>query len=358
MSGASAGKARCILVFRIGQMGDTLISMPAISVIRRRHPGHRLVLLTETQPPSSGNVSAWNVLQPTGWFDDVMFYAPAKNAAQQLTIMLSLAYRIRALRPEMIYDLAPERTGRQARRDRFFFRRLAGVSDYRGGGFMEKPPKNAQGVLPRIKPEWKRLMRVIGAETESIDFQWRLPDDEARCAREYIEREGIGEGVRILAVGPGSKMPAKRWPLERFRELGRRLLAADTELHLIVVGGKEDAVLGQELTAAWGKRSHNLAGRLSVYGTAAVLQRCVAYLGNDAGAMHLAGMAGIPCVALFSARDYPGQWEPYGSGHVILRHETDCAGCMRSICPYENKCLYLISTDEAERAARSVITKH
>ena len=358
MSGGSARKTRCILVFRVGQLGDTLISLPALSVIRQRHPDHCLVLLTETQPAASGYVSAWDVLRPTGWFDDAMFYTPAKNAVQKLITMFSLARRIRALGPEMVYDLAPERTGRQARRDRFFFRRLARVKDYRGGGFLNKPPKNAQDILSRIEPEWRRLLRAIGGETENIAFQWRIPDEEMHHAREQFQREGIGEDARVLAVGPGSKMPAKRWPLERFRELGRRLLAADPGLHLLVVGGKEDAVLGEELSAAWGKRAHNFAGRLSVYGTAAALQRCVAYLGNDAGAMHLAAMAGIPCVAFFSARDYPGQWEPYGTGHVVLRHETDCAGCMLMICPYDNKCLKLISTDEAERAVRSIVTVH
>jgi ADP-heptose:LPS heptosyltransferase len=88
------------------------------------------------------------------------------------------------------------------------------------------------------------------------------------------------------------------------------------------------------------------------------LQRCLAYVGNDAGTMHLAGMVGIPCVGLFSARDYPGQWEPYGEGHVILRHETECAGCMRTVCPYDNRCLDLISVDEAERAVNSIVSIH
>jgi ADP-heptose:LPS heptosyltransferase len=151
-------------------------------------------------------------------------------------------------------------------------------------------------------------------------------------------------------------MPAKMWVQDRYHELGQRLLAAYPELHLLVVGGKEDAAIGEELCAVWGHRSHNLAGRLSIYGSAAALQQCIAYVGIDAGAMHLAGMVGISCVALFSARDYPGQWEPYGTGHVILRHETECAGCMRTVCPYDNKCLGLVSVDEAERAVRSVIT--
>ena len=116
---------------------------------------------------------------------------------------------------------------------------------------------------------------------------------------------------------------------------------------LVVVGGRDDTARGEELRRAWGPRARNLAGELSPYGSAEVLRQCVAYVGNDTGAMHLAGMVGTPCVALFSARDYPGQWEPYGDGHEVLRHETDCAGCMLDVCPYNNKCLNLITVDEA-----------
>lgn len=358
MNGAGRTGTRHILVFRVGQLGDTLISLPAIAAIRRRHPDHRLVLLTENQPMGSGNVSAWDVLGPTGWFDDVMYYTPAQDIFQKIKTMAVLAQRIRMLQPELIYDLAPERTARQGRRDQFFFKWIAGIRNYSGGGFLAKPPKNTDGALPRIEPEWRRLLRVIGAESDAGGFRLEVPASEQQRARDILQGAGISEGERLLAVGPGSKMPAKLWPRERFRELGRRLLATDPALRLLVVGGKEDATLGAALCAEWGTRSHNLAGRLSIYGSAAVLLRCVAYVGNDAGAMHLAGMVGIPCAALFSARDYPGQWEPYGSAHIILRHETECAGCMRAVCPYDNKCLGLISVDEAERAVWNTLTAH
>jgi len=159
-------------------------------------------------------------------------------------------------------------------------------------------------------------------------------------------------------VGPGSKMPSKVWPLERFREVGSRLLQNYPDCMLLVVGGRDDVARGEELCSVWGPRARNLAGELSPYGSAEVLRQCVAYVGNDTGAMHLAGMVGTPCVALFSARDYPGQWEPYGTGHIVLRHETECAGCMRIDCPYENKCLNLITVDEAEKAVNSIIMTH
>ena len=123
-----------------------------------------------------------------------------------------------------------------------------------------------------------------------------------------------------------------------------------------MLGGCEDAVLGDALCRAWGERSHNFAGVFSVYESAALLERCCGYLGNDTGTMHLAAMVGTPCVGLFSARDYPGQWEPYGQGHTVLRHETDCAGCMLEVChERDNECLQRISVDEVFGAVRQLL---
>lgn len=342
-------------MFRIGQLGDTLLSLPAISAIRGRHPDHRVVLLTERQPAGSGYVSSWDVLGPTGWFDGVMFYTPVQTIRERLSTMLSLAERIRELRPELVYDLAPERTLYQSRRDRFFFQWIAGVHEYRGGGSLIKPSIDKQGFLPRLEPEWRRLLRIVRTDTESMNFRLPIPKAELHRVQELIREEGLNEKIKLLAIGPGSKMPAKVWSRSRFLDLGRRLLLGYPDIYLLVVGGNEDASVGEELCAAWGRQSLNLAGRLSIYGTAAVLQRCLAYVGNDSGAMHLAGVAGIPCIGLFSARDCPGQWEPQGQGHVILRHETECAGCLLMVCPYNNKCLDLISVDEVTRAVANVL---
>src|SRR6185436_8742560 len=158
------------------------------------------------------------------------------------------------------------------------------------------------------------------------------------------------------AIAPGSKMPAKRWPAERFREAGERLLRERPGLALIVLGGGEDKALGEGLCRDWGPRAHNLAGALSVYESAAALERCRAYLGNDTGAMHLAALVGVPCIALFSARDHPGQWEPPGEGHTVLRHEIECAGCRLEVCTERgNECLRLIGVDEACAAVRRVL---
>jgi ADP-heptose:LPS heptosyltransferase len=78
-----------------------------------------------------------------------------------------------------------------------------------------------------------------------------------------------------------------------------------------------------------------------------MLERCALYVGNDTGTMHLAASVGTPCVAIFSARDNPGKWEPTGPGHIVLRHEVPCAGCMLETCVDNDlECLKAISVDE------------
>jgi ADP-heptose:LPS heptosyltransferase len=159
-------------------------------------------------------------------------------------------------------------------------------------------------------------------------------------------------GELLIGVGAGSKMPAKIWPESRFSELGKQLLLSNQNARLIMLGGPEDRDAGDRLCAAWGsERSANLAGRLSIYAAAAVLRRCDLYIGNDTGTMHLAGAVGTPSVAIFSARDFPGLWDPIGNQNVILRKEVACAGCMLEVCTEKkNLCLREITVDEVVQA--------
>jgi ADP-heptose:LPS heptosyltransferase len=175
--------------------------------------------------------------------------------------------------------------------------------------------------------------------------------------RARLRATGLGERPQFIALAPGSKMPAKRWPLENFAELGRRLLCGHPELRIVVVGGIADRGLGDTLCASIGAGVHNFAGALTLFESAALLAEGLCYVGNDTGTMHLAALAGTPCVALFSARDYPGKWDPAGSRHVVLRRDVPCAGCMLEICvDHGNRCLRLITVEDACVAVENVLS--
>ena len=339
-----------LLIFRTGQLGDTLVSMPAIRAIRMRHPGSTVVLLTDRHP-GRGFVSSWDVLAHTGWIDEVEFYTPEAGLVGKWRNSWRLFRRLRSRSFGHAYLLTPGRTAWQRWRDRVFFRFVVGARACLDPGAPSGMTRTADGSLARLEPEWRRLLRAIPAANAG-DFD--LPVSAA--AQLEADKALAGIGGQLVGIAPGSKMPSKVWPAERYLEVGRRLLAAHDELGLVVLGGAENAVIGNELCAAWGSRSRNLAGSVSVMGAAAVLKRCAAYLGNDTGTMHLAAIAGVPCVALFSARDNPGKWEPYGKGHAVLRRDVDCAGCMLEVCSeHMNKCLRLIGVDEVFLAVEKVL---
>jgi ADP-heptose:LPS heptosyltransferase len=342
---------KTVLIFRIGQLGDTLIAMPAIHAIRNKYPDHRLVLLTDQYYNRSGYVSSWNVLGPTGWFDDVLFYSPKTRYG--VGNLKNLVKNIKELAPDHIYNVSPDRQPLQAKRDRVFFKYIIGVRNYHAFGASNAPQK--MHPLPRIEAEWKRLMGIVNDRIENGPFRLPIQASERGIAENALHEAGISEDARIVAIGPGSKMPAKIWPAERYREVGRMILEKFPDVKLVVLGGREDWEIGERLCAEWGRRSFNFAGKLSIYGSAAVLERCVCYLGNDTGTMHLAAMVRIPCVAIFCARDYPGKWEPYGEKHRIIRKDVECAGCMLEVCSYNNRCLQLISVDDIFKELQGLI---
>ena len=345
-----------ILIFRIGQLGDTLVAMPAIEAIRKKYSDYRMVLLTDKHAQNQSYVSSWDMLGPTGWFDDVIYYDPSAHYHWLLRNLTYLKKELTKLSAEYIFSLTPDRTKFQKRRDRFFFQHLVGISHYQEYEKAEEPTRNSDGTLPHMEPEWQRLLRIVGINNNSCKFKLNIPSEERKLALSIMNAEGIESCSEFLAIGPGSKMPAKRWPKERFAELGDRLLKTYPDSEIIILGGNDDKKIGDYLSQRWGSRSRNLAGKLSIYGSAAVLERCRAYVGNDTGTMHLAAMVGKPCVALFSARDYPGKWEPYGDNHIVLRHDTECAVCMLEECvKYNNLCMKKISIEEVLKAVGKIL---
>jgi ADP-heptose:LPS heptosyltransferase len=192
-------------------------------------------------------------------------------------------------------------------------------------------------------------------EERRIDL--RLSGEELAAARAWLGAPmRAGRLGTLIGVGPGAKMASNVWPEERYTELVRCLIN-QPGVYPVVFGGPELSALGDRLVAAWGC-GVNAAGRLSVRQAAATLSHCRLFVGNDTGTMHLAAAMGAPCVGIYGARNWPGQWYPYGAGHRVLRRSVLCEGCLLHECiEHDMKCLKLISVNEAVAACRAALTE-
>jgi ADP-heptose:LPS heptosyltransferase len=241
------------------------------------------------------------------------------------------------------------------KRDALFFKR-AGIKKIIGmTGFVMNLTDYVMRPLPTVPHEGDQLLARladagIAVPSSSRSGRYLLLSEKERTAARRIPGDEHDGGNRTwVAIGPGSKMPAKVWPKDRFRDLVQRLIEK-YDIWPVVFGGHEDIQLGKELVAQWGRGSV-AAGTLNIRESMAALERCRLYIGNDTGTLHMAVAMGVRCIGLYSARDYPGLWFPHGDGHIVFRHALPCEGCMLEICTAQKMaCMLAIQVEEVAHA--------
>lgn len=360
----TSGPPPTIFLFRIGQLGDTVCALPSIKAIRDRYATSKLYLVTDKHE-ESGFVSSWDILGPTGYFAGVVSYAVGLTGGRRLIDLVNVITSIRVKRPAVLFYLAPfPRSRGQVLRDHIFFRWLCGIREVHGCD--QEPqvePYNLREVAQvECLHEADRLLAVLRRAGLQVPEQGKatfdLPLDRGVQQRVDViwSEVGLPKDAGVVAMCPCSKMPSKRWPVERFLSVARSILSSYPQSHIVILGAKGERDVCDGISQQLGKRATSLAGRLSVLEAAEVLNRSRIYLGNDTGLMHLAAATGTKCVVVFSARDRPGKWHPYGEGHVVLRYDVPCAGCMLQECIEQNmQCLKMISKEDVLAACHSLL---
>ncbi len=111
---------------------------------------------------------------------------------------------------------------------------------------------------------------------------------------------------------PGMELTAKRWPIERYREIVYKLVH-ERNAQVLLIGGPDDAALNSSLLHDLDVPEGsvlNLAGKTNFGESAVLLQRCKLFIGNDSSPMHLAAAVNIPVIAIFGPTS-PQEYGPY-----------------------------------------------
>ncbi len=352
-----------ILIFRTGQLGDMIAALPSMRAIREKWPHAHLTLLCDVHPGQK-YVLGSDIFRNAGLFDSFELYeVPPVGTGPfaRFLIRLRLLLRLRRRHFRTLFYLAPTlRSPQQIERDRRFFK-TTGVRTFHGmNDFPEVPGKHPNVPLQGLGHEADLLLArlkdsgitIPPSNKGSLDLG--LGEEDQLAVNRWLDPLPEDGGRRWIGVGPTSKMPAKRWPLERFEEVVRRLVE-QFDIWPVVFGAAEEKMIGDQLLEKWG-RGYNAAGALGVRAAASALQRCDLFVGNDSGAMHLAACARTPCVAVFSSRDWPGAWYPYNVESRIFRSDIECEGCYLVECiERQNECLKRISVEQVLSACRELL---
>ena len=160
--------------------------------------------------------------------------------------------------------------------------------------------------------------RQLAKPLESLGL--RLEDPGARIFLSEADRERVrtflgDRAPRLVALHPGSGSESKNWPIESWRQLGEFLFSADR--HVLVIVGEADEHRARLLESAWEGKPVQFVKNEMLPRVAALLEKSL-FVGHDSGISHLAAAVGARCILLFGPTD-PAIWAPANESVTVLQ---------------------------------------
>lgn len=343
-----------ILIYRLGSLGDTVVALPAFHLIAKSFPeAQRWVLTNFTE-----NTKAAPLAEVLAGTELVHGYIRYPLRTRGLRKLLRLRREIRQFHPDALIYLTASRGRLKAFRDIAFFR-LCGIHRIIGVPYTRNFQQSILLSTGTYEYEGARLLRCLNtlgnSNLDSEDaFDLKLSEQERAAAETTLAPNATN--APVLAVSIGAKIDVKDWGDKNWSTLLQILSAKLSGWRLITIGAAVERQRSQKLLESWSGPAMNLCGHLSARESGAVLERAHLYIGHDSGPMHLAAAVGTPCVAIFSSRNLPGVWFPWGENHRVIYTDVPCRGCRLEVCSKHAKmCIASISPDAVIRKIDDIL---
>ncbi|MEP6937203.1 MAG: glycosyltransferase family 9 protein [Chthoniobacterales bacterium] len=284
-----------ILVVRGGAIGDFVLTLPAIKMLRDRFPqswieilGHRqIAALAKGRFYANETRSIEDAALARFFTTDADLPGELVNYFASFDLIVSYLFD-----PDAIFGNNLKRSGA---------RQLISISPKIGG--------ENHAAWQLAEP-----LSAIGLHLEELAARlYPLNAD-----RDAAERFLFGASRPVLAIHPGSGSSTKNWPLENWRELGLRFLAEMRGATLVLITGEADREQQEYLSHSFAADRVRFAEGFPLPLLAAVLERCDLFLGHDSGISHIAAAVGAHCLLLFGPSN-PSVWAPQNSNARVMR---------------------------------------
>jgi ADP-heptose:LPS heptosyltransferase len=219
--------------------------------------------------------------------------------------------------------------------------RMAGVA-WVGAVSVDYPGSllDLRHLVDEMLPEPERALSLVTA----AGFGLPPGDDGALAVRRPLpDVSHLLPAGAFVALHPGTSVPARAWPVDRFAEASR--LLTDRGHRVVLTGASSERLLTSHAVA--GTPATDLGGRTSLAELAAVLAAADVVVVANTGPAHLAAAVGTPVVSLFAPTVPAARWAPYRVPHVLLGdQEAVCRDTRVTRCPFPgHPCLTTVGAD-------------
>jgi ADP-heptose:LPS heptosyltransferase len=308
---------RNILVIDFGQLGDVVMSLPALRAIRERFPQARITVIV-------GRPGA-EIIDMSGHADGLISIdrVGLRDGFKPLSVMriFQVVKDVRQRQFDFVIDLhsfsetnllgffsgAPKR---------LFSRRPGRSLDFLAN-FSPKPPVDSNDPDQHLIDRYLDVLLGIKDSPRVPRLTTRAEDNQVIDA--ILRKAKAETGSPLVGLFPGAGHPGRCWPLEQFAQLADFLIRNDGVRPVIFVGPEERHLI-QRMRALF-PNFCIILDRLSIPQLAAAQARLSVFVSNDTGPVHIAAAVGTPIVVLIDL-PRPHAYVPTGASQRLIFSES------------------------------------
>jgi heptosyltransferase-2 len=168
----------------------------------------------------------------------------------------------------------------------------------------------------------------------NVFMELATTDADDALAADILQKNAVPTGHPFAILNPGGNNPAKRWPADRFAQVGAYLSTADAAhpaMAILINGSPGEADICDAIAAGISREAPaakvvNLSRSGGTLGSLKSLTRTARLMvTNDTGPRHIAAAFGTPLVSLFGPTDH--RWttiptRPNGPEYIVVADPT------------------------------------
>jgi ADP-heptose:LPS heptosyltransferase len=307
-----------ILVISFAGIGDTIFATPLVHELRENFPEATIDAFVRWN-------GAKNLLENNPYLNTV--YQKDLSEDSKLDSLRCLM-KLRGARYDVSINTFP-----QSRREYRFVARFINAQT-RFSHEYENFTALDRRLTPKLVPvDYSRhavennlsLLQFLNVKPKlsSHRYELFLTEKENAWAAAYIAQQGLQQR-RLFGIHVGSggtkNLALRRWPLENYIELVRRLHEKQPELAILFFGGPGEKNDHEKIRAALGNGKAFFPKTDTVLQTAALIARCDLFLSVDTSNMHFAAAMSVKKQIVIETPTWNKPIEPYGNPFTLVKN--------------------------------------